>query len=334
MTGANQALAAVSALAGRLSHDAAAVDATGQLPAGHLRALAEAGLYGIAAPVSAGGMGLAFPEICAVTEELAAACLATTFVWIQHLRLMAAVLDDRTPEPLRAELRAGVIRGDVRGGVARTGLFPGPPRLTTRPVPGGWRLDGQAPWVTGWGHIQFVVVAARGPDDTVVTLLVEAQERPGLSAQRQRLSAVDASATVRLGFDGLFVPARRYLGQQPYDPASQQSEGLRLNGSLALGIGRRCCALIGPSALDGELRRRRADLDQAGPEGMPAARAGASEFAVRAAHALAVRHGSASALAGDDAERLTREAAFLLVFASRPAIKDSLLARLTREQPG
>jgi len=38
---------------------------------------------------------------------------------------------------------------------------------------------------------------------------------------------------------------------------------------------------------------------------------------------------STSALAGDPAERLTREAAFLLVFGSRPAIKDALLGRLS-----
>ena len=42
---------------------------------------------------------------------------------------------------------------------------------------------------------------------------------------------------------------------------------------------------------------------------------------------LAVRRGSRSALAGDDAERLAREAGFLLVFGSRPAIKDALLGR-------
>lgn len=334
MTEGSHRLDAVATLAGRLRRDAAAVDATGQLPPEHLRWLAEAGLYGIVAPVSVGGLGVAFPELCSVVEELASACLTTTFVWIQHLRLLRVLLDDGTPEALRAELLARAIRGDVRGGIALAGLLPGPPRLTARPAPGGWLLDGQAPWVTGWGKIHFVVVAARGPRDSVVTLLVEAEERPGLSAERQRLAAVDASATVRLGFAELFVPAARYVGQQPYDPARQQAEGLRLNGSLALGAGRGCCALIGPSALDEELRSRRAELDNADTEGMPAARARASEFAVRAAHALAVHQGSASALAGADAERLTREAVFLLVFGSRPAIKDALFRHLTTGKPG
>ncbi|MGH3159269.1 MAG: acyl-CoA dehydrogenase family protein [Streptosporangiaceae bacterium] len=329
MTEASGVPAAVHGLAGQFLRDAAKVDATGQLPAEHLRSLAEAGLYGICAPVELGGLGLAFPEICSVAEELASGCLASTFVWIQHLRLLGAVLDEGTPESLRAQLMPGVVRGEVRGGVALAGLLPGPPRLTARPVPGGWQLDGQSPWVTGWGHVSFIVVVARGPSDSVVTLLVQAEEQPGLTAERQRLAAVDASATVQLGFGGLFVPGERYVSQQPYDPARQQSEGLRLNGSLALGVARRCCAFIGPSALDAQLRDRRAELDQASTGTMPAARARASELAVRAAHALAVHRGSASALAGDDAERLTREAAFLLVFGSRPAIKEVLFQQFS-----
>jgi hypothetical protein len=41
-----------------------------------------------------------------------------------------------------------------------------------------------------------------------------------------------------------------------------------------------------------------------------------------------VATGSRSARAGSDAERTAREALFLLVFGSRPAIKASLLSRL------
>jgi hypothetical protein len=71
-----------------------------------------------------------------------------------------------------------------------------------------------------------------------------------------------------------------------------------------------------------------AELGQRGPHvagGRQAARARASELAVRAAHAFAVHRGARAALAGDVAERLSREAAFLLVFGSRAGIKDALL---------
>jgi hypothetical protein len=60
---------------------------------------------------------------------------------------------------------------------------------------------------------------------------------------------------------------------------------------------------------------------------MPLARAGACELAVRAAHALAVQRGSSSVLEGDVAERTAREAALLLTFGSRPAIRRALLQR-------
>jgi alkylation response protein AidB-like acyl-CoA dehydrogenase len=320
--------AAVRDLAARFLADAAVVDAADSIPGAHLRGLAEAGLYGAFAPVAAGGLGLTEPGLRQVVEELASACLATTFVWAQHFRLLGAMLDPGTPAALREALLPAVVRGEVRGGLALAGLLPGPPQLTARPTDGGWLVDGQAPWVSGWGIVDVLLIAARGPGDTIVTLLTDAKDRRGLTAERQRLAAVNASGTVQLGFSGRFVPADRFVGQQPYYPVRAQSEGLRLNGSLALGVGRRCCALIGPSPMDAELAACRAELDGADTGGMPAARARASEFAVRSAHVLAVRRGSTSALAGDVAERLAREAGFLLVFGTRPAIKDALLGRL------
>ena len=329
MSHAAGGLASVHDLANRFWQDAAEVDATGVLPAEHLRGLAEAGLYGIFAPTSAGGLGLRYEDTSPIVEELASACLATTFVWIQHFGPLRALLDEQTPTPLRTRLLPGVIRGEIRAGVALAGLLPGPPRLRATLTSYGWLLDGEAPWVTGWGHIGLLLVTARGPgEDTVVSFLVDAREQPGLTAAPMRLAAVNASATVRLSFAGLPVPDDRYVGQRPYDLDRHQYEGLRLNGSLALGVARRCCALIGPSPLDDELCDCRAELDRSGSANMPAARARASEFAVRAAHALAVWQGSGSALAGHEAERLTREAAFLLVFGSRPTIKAALLARL------
>jgi alkylation response protein AidB-like acyl-CoA dehydrogenase len=334
MTGTAGVPAEIRELAARFLADAKAVDAADTVPEDHLRGLAGAGLYGVFAPVTAGGLGLAYLDVCSVIEELASACLASTFVWIQHLGLLGALLDPATPAALRTALLHGAIRGEVRGGVALAGLVPGPPRLSAQPTADGWVLDGQAPWVSGWGIVNLLVTVARGPQNTTVTFLVDAQEQPGLAASRQRLAAVNASVTVRLSFTGLFVPDSRVVGQQPYDPARQQAEGLRPNGSLALGVVRRCCALIGPSALDDELRDCRAELDATATDpartnAMPAARARACELAVRAAHVLGVRRGSTSALAGDPAERLAREASFLLVFGSRPAIKDALLNRLS-----
>ena len=136
---------------------------------------------------------------------------------------------------------------------------------------------------------------------------------------------MNASSTVRLVFTDFHVSRSRYVGSQPYAPGLERPEGLRVNGSLALGVARRCCELLGPTSLDDELRRCRDDLDAYETTDIYVSRARAAELAVRAAHVLAVSRGSQSAISGDIAERTTREAALLLVFASRPAIKNALL---------
>ncbi len=96
-------------------------------------------------------------------------------------------------------------------------------------------------------------------------------------------------------------------------------------------MARRCCRLLGPGPLDDELAGCRQKLDDAlgaGTAAMAEARAAASELGVRAAAALAVREGSRSVGVDQHVQRLAREAMFLLVFATRPAIKSALLRRL------
>lgn len=303
-------------------------EAAGVVPDAHLALLAEAGLYGMAGPTSAGGLALDAAAAGAVIEALAGGCLATTFVWVQHHSLVRAMASD-APPPLRDEWLEPLCRGERRAGVALAGLLPGPPRLRARPGTHGWVVDGTSPWVTGWGQVDTLLVAARGAEETVVWLVVDAEEGAGLTAARRRLVAVDASATVALDFDGLVVAADRVVRVQPYgDVVGGPHGALRTNGSLALGLTGRCCRLVGPSRLDAELAAGRHALDDAGPEGIAEARAAASELAVRAAAAAVVAGGSSSVALDSHEQRLAREAVFLLVFGSRPAIRDALLRRL------
>jgi alkylation response protein AidB-like acyl-CoA dehydrogenase len=332
-TTSQDVLAAARGLADDLLFpEAMRVDGLDMLPATHLDALATAGLYGAPVPVQAGGLGLDLRASCAVAEELAGGCLATTFVWLQHRGLVMTLAAEGTPAALRDRWLGPATHGQVRGGIALSGLIPGPPLLRAWPAGRGWRLDGEAPWVTGWGLIDLLLVVARGPDDTIVTLILDAAHQPGLTVTRQRLAAVNASVTVRLGFDDLTVPAERCAGQAPFDPAEGlRPDRLRINGSLALGLTGRCARMLGPGPLDDELaacRERLDDAIEADAATIADARAAASELAVRAAAALAVREGSRSAQADQLAQRLVREAMFLLVFGSRPGIKSALLRRL------
>jgi alkylation response protein AidB-like acyl-CoA dehydrogenase len=304
---------------------AAEVDATGVLPRRHLDALAAAGLHGVIGPAGAGGMDADAATLAAVVEELAAGDLATAFVFLQHHGVVGRVAAAGTSP----ELLAGLCAGRVRGGIAlQAATRPDAAPVTVRRDGRDLVLDGAVPWVTGWGLVDVVLVAARDGDD-VAFVLVDAVEGPTLTVVPQSLVAVQASATVELRLSGSRVPGDRLVGRTPLaEVRAGDAAGLRLNGSLALGLVRRCARLIGPSPLDDDLAAARAWLEGAGPEELPDARAGAAALAHRAAGALVVATGSSAVRAGSVAERTAREALFLLVFGSRPAIRASLLTRL------
>jgi alkylation response protein AidB-like acyl-CoA dehydrogenase len=200
--------------------------------------------------------------------------------------------------------------------------------LTARAVGGGWILDGSAPWVTGWGRIDVVHAGARDPNGGIVWALVDAQAGPTLLAEPLRLAAMAASATVTLSFRKHFVAEDRVTSIQPVaEWAERDAATLRVNGSLALGVAGRCCSLLGGSPLAEELRACRAALDRAAPQAMPKLRAWASDLAMRAAAMLVIAGGGRSILLDQHAQRLAREALFLLVFGQTASIRAAQLER-------
>jgi alkylation response protein AidB-like acyl-CoA dehydrogenase len=323
---------------------AIAVDRADRIPAGHLDAIASAGLYGLAGPVLSGGLDADQAALWRVIEILAGGCLATTFVWLQHHSAVRALTTSDNSD-LRDSWLAPLCRGAKRAGIALGGARPGPPPLRARAVPGGYIFDGSAPWVTGWDMIDVVHTLARDEAGGLVAALLPARISDTLSAQRLDLVAVNASRTVELAFSGHFVPAELVSGVVMHqDWLARDAAGLRPNGSLALGVAARCCELISRMGnsrsearqdaavsppLQAELAELRARLDAADAASLPAARAAAAEFAWRAAGGLVTAAGSRSIVAGQHPQRLAREATFLLVFGSRPAIKASLFGLLT-----
>ena len=317
-----------------LAPAAAEVDATGRLPQGQLDVLAAAGLYGLAGPVEAGGLGADRDTALRVVEVLAAGCLATTFVWLQHQGVVRAV--DRSP--LAPGWLPRLCSGEVRAGVAVAGVRPGTDPLRVRRDGAGWVLDGSVPWVTGWGLIDVVHVAAVDEGGGVTWLLTDATATPTLRAEPLDLLMVAASRTVTLTFGGHRVPADRVTSRTTYEQWQAADVGsLRGNGSLALGLALRCAAaLTEDDAVRGRVDAVRDALDAAdatsdGDHGaaLALARADASTLALTSAGRLAVSSGGRAVLAGSPAERALREAAFLLVFGSRPPIRAALLDRLT-----
>ncbi|QIS08548.1 acyl-CoA dehydrogenase [Nocardia arthritidis] len=313
-----------------LAPHAAEVDRTGEIPRENFDRLAEAGLYGISMREDVG-----LDAFTDVGEVLIAGCLATSFVWAQHLGVARRIANSPNVE-LRERLTEDIRSGRVRSGVSYAGAAERPSLLARRRGT-GYALEGTAPFITGWGMVDVIGVVARDAEDpeSLISLIVPAEAGPRLRVEPLPLTAVDASRTVTAAFDGLTVP----------DSAVDSRFSLRSfhasyivaawrNGSLALGLVRRALtelpALgVDTTALAAESAAIRKDLDAAltGQGDIYTARAAASELAVRAANTLVTATGSAALVRGSLAERTSREATFTLVFGSRPGIKSALLER-------
>ncbi|MBQ0926276.1 acyl-CoA dehydrogenase family protein [Saccharopolyspora endophytica] len=309
------------------------VDAAERVPAGHLDLLAERGFYGLAASQERATLDVGdLASVLRLIEVLASGCLTTTFVWIQHHGVLSAAENTKNRN-LRENYLSDLLTGKRRGGIAlASALRTGPAPLRASPVVGGYLLEGTAPWFTGWGMVDSLLVAGRNSEDTLIFAMLDVAETDTLHAEPLDLMAVRASGTVTLRFNRHFVPRDRIASTVPQaDFLKGDSSSVRFNGALALGVAGRAISLLGDDAggLPGELDATRSKLVTATDEELSEVRAQASELAMRAASAAAVHHGSRSVLPGSHAQRLVREATFLLLFGSRPSIRTALLNRLT-----
>ena len=87
--------------------------------------------------------------------------------------------------------------------------------------------------------------------------------------------------------------------------------------------------LLGPSLLDDQLSEARQQIDAATADQLPAARARLGDLCVRATAALVASTGGSALFVEHQAQRLAREALFLLVQGQTPEIKRHHLERLT-----
>lgn len=310
------------------------VDASGEVPTHNLDLFGDAGLYGLWTPREVGGCGFDELERLPILEALAGGCLTTAFVWAQHGGGSANAARMPSGSPLYERWARALATGQARSGVAFAHILRPEPCLFAERSGDVWVLRGVAPFVTGWGHIDAVLVAAHEAD-RLVWMLLPADEAPTLTSRRLRLAAVDSSVTVELHFDGHIVGDNDVVEIVDYqDWLSFYRTGLRTNGALMLGVAGRALRLLGSSPLDAELDAARTALHAAEVDEMPDRRAQVGYVGIRATSALVSSVGGRAITLSHHAQRLAREALFLLVQGQTADIRSGHLRRLgaTAEQ--
>jgi alkylation response protein AidB-like acyl-CoA dehydrogenase len=349
-----------TAIARRIADDvlfptAAETDQAALVPRSHLVALGEGGLHGLYGPE---GVGLGADQVTArpVLEAVSGACGATSFVWQQHhgaIRRLAAG-DGPGCERWLGPCCAGTVMAGIGFAYLRR---PGAALVRATPAGDGWRLDGRAPWITGWGLIDIMVVMARTDDERVVTVVFDRLDRGELRAEGpQRLSVLGATGTVAVNFEGAIATADDVVRVEDAATwAARDAVGAAFPGPAPLGIAERAIRLLGErsdpgaeaaaSSLADELERTRAATDAAGrrlyaaavsrtdvadavSEGVAQRDAGLA-LARRSTDALVAASGGGAMSLSHPAQRLSREATFYLVQAQSADLRAATLARLT-----
>ena len=318
----------------------------------NVRVLARSGYFGLGISPEFGGFGADDLVRREYTELMASACGVTAFVQ-QQLHAGGGFVGGSRSASLKQWLLPRFASGEELCGVAFSHLRrSGTPMVTAERVPGGYRVSGKAPWVTGWGILDsFILGAVQLPELDHVYFYVPKSGNADVLQPGPRIPLVvmNASDTVEVTFDDLFLPDEFLLSERPAADL-RRSDFCGISGHVFLPLG---CARGSVHHLH-ELaaERHNANFTHAADEitheidtcrrealiwtgscaDLPdykehalRARAAAIVLAVRAAHAAVTATGGSAHLLTNPAQRLLREAIFYTTTAQTPDVQNGTL---------
>jgi alkylation response protein AidB-like acyl-CoA dehydrogenase len=301
-----------------IKHRAALYDQTGDWPSEDLDALALAGAMRWAAPKEFGGDELSAIELHLRYEWIAAASLATALILTQRDSAVA-LIDSSDNQKLRQD------------------LLPHLPALVARREADGWHVKGTIPWATGADRARFVVTGAVVDDSSNETpqqiLFVLSTTWNGVTLNPPMpLIALSSSHTGSITCEDVIVEGRFVLhGPAPNALAGRKKSVALGQAFLAMGVCRAGIELIDEH--DSDLARETSAKFQKtltklrdevlrfcdpqkspDPSEGPRLRGACNDMALRITHAAVAIYKGTALLQGHPAQRLAREALFLLVW--------------------
>jgi alkylation response protein AidB-like acyl-CoA dehydrogenase len=339
----------------KLSAQAAQIDAAGAWPAEQFTWLAEAGVLQWVIPTEFAGRACTERELHSGYIDLAAACLTTTFILTQRNGACQRIAGSQNAG-LKAELLPRLARGELFATVGISHLTTSRQHLRLPAVrvtreSGGFRFEGEVPWVTGGVHADFIVTGG-ALDDGLQVLAAIPTDFPGVVVQpAARMLALSASSTGPVQLDGVLVE-EEYLIAGPVEQVMRQgasSTGSLGTSALATGLSRAAldhlaeeasrrpellpileplrteCSDLASAIEDATVREAVAQNPALSSE---AIRGRANSLVLRSTQALLAASKGAGFVSGHFAERAVREAMFFLVWSCPQPVVTAALREL------
>jgi alkylation response protein AidB-like acyl-CoA dehydrogenase len=339
----------------KLAEWSGGLDARQEWPRPQLDLLAHSGVLGWVIPREFGGTAVTQRELLTGYVQQAAACLTTTFVLTQRngaCQRIAASSNDR----LKSDLLPKLSRGELFATVGISHLTTSRQHLRLPAVQvfeesGGWRFQGEVPWVTGAAQADCIVSGGTLADGRQVLAAIPTTS-PGVKVGAPaRLLALGASHTSPVLLENVFVD-RSQVVAGPVEQVMQQGAGSTGSlGTSALAVGLSQAAL-GRLAADAAARpdlvpileplaeecdALQVALAEAAERGSTGGVAGlspeairtrANSLALRSTQALLAASKGAGFVSGHFAERAVREAMFFLVWSCPQPVVAAALREL------
>ncbi|WP_339911042.1 acyl-CoA dehydrogenase family protein [Symmachiella dynata] len=322
----------------RLAETTGELDQQQIWPSEQLRWLDEAGVLGWTVPRTYGGSEISAAELVAGYEQLAAACLTTTFVLTQRNGAIQRIAGSDN-ECVRDTLLPGLVHADIFATVGISHLTTSrqhvaKPVVSVRESAAGFVFEGFMPWVTGARAADYIVSGGTLEDGRQVLAAIKT-DHPGVQPQDPvSLMALSASQTGAVKLNDVEVPSDMLIAGPVEQVMKQTSGGAGsfTTSALALGVSNAAVSSLANEA------SRRPDLTEVHEqfavattqlsEDLHAATRGeasaehtaeslrrrANSLALRSTQAVLTATKGAGYVSGHPAERAVREAMFFLVW--------------------
>jgi alkylation response protein AidB-like acyl-CoA dehydrogenase len=328
-----------------------------------LKGMGDRSLLALRVPNVWGGAGVTEETYRRFQQLVSRYSGALAFLQTQH-QSAADMLTNSENESLKRQYLPYMSTGQVLVGVGFSQLRrPGEPLVKATPVKGGYQLDGQVPWVTGFGFFQDFIVGAMLPDNRAVygvvpcvdTLqadqgaLAKHTDRLIAFSEPMQLAAMASTNTVTATLSHWFLPEERVIFIRPGGAIHESDKKNVLHhGFFALGCARAGLDILEAAyhtkqlpfiklafeSLNEEVTRCDAAMMQAlSPESQPweerlQLRAWAINLALRCAHAAVTVSSGAANYTHHPAQRVYREALVFTVSGQTTAVMEATLDRL------
>lgn len=335
----------------QLNQLASQLSDVGDFPAEQLQRCADAGVFRWFVPPRWNGYGWNTEDVMRGYLKLSAGCLTTTFIITQYMGAARRIASSDNTW-LKDTLLPQLVTGDSFSTVGISHLTTSrrhlaKPILLAEKTNNGFRLNGQAPWVTGAAAANWVVVGASLEDGQQILCTVPTELNGVRVAEAADLVALSASQTGAVEFRDCEID-RNYVIAGPVEEVMKLGTGARTGGvqtsALAVGLAVAAVDFLSDEAkrrpdlepvanalaadvlaLEDEVRRTARGEDVCSNEVL---RTRANSLALRSTQAALTAAKGTGFVSGHPAGRWCREALFFLVWSCPQPVMAANLCEL------